>query len=116
MRSAEEIRKRLLQQLNAVLKVPGMCVLCDGDLEIVIRSLLCDLFFVDEIDRDEKSLLKELISEGVYFPSNVVHGVSTVFRNILPEARCVQHLVTSIYARIAHEAGYLECTHLLTEG
>jgi len=109
------MRKRLIQQLNTVLRVPGMCMGCDGDLEIVIRALLSDLFFVDEIERDDKSLIAGLISQGVYYPSNVVHGVSTAFHNILPEARCVQHLVTSIYARIAHEAGYLECTHILTE-
>lgn len=115
MKSAEEIRKRLLQKLNTVLSVPGMCMLCDGDLEIAIRGLLGDLYFVDEVERDDKSLIADLISQGVYYPSNVVCGVSTVFRNILPEARCVQHLVASVYARLAHESGYLECAHILTE-
>ncbi|MEM7129857.1 MAG: hypothetical protein AAF702_26225 [Chloroflexota bacterium] len=115
MKSSEQIRDMLIQRLGHMLRRPGMWVGCDYDLEIQLRGIITDLWFIDEVDeiKNDHDIINKLIAEGLYYPSNVANGVGNVFRNIAPDIGRYKEYICSIYARIAFLEGYLEIKALL---
>jgi len=75
MLSAEKIREMLFQQLNFMLRRPGICIMCESDLEMQLRGRIYDLYYVDEIEIANDLIIESLIAQGLYYPSNVVNGV-----------------------------------------
>lgn len=103
----------LCQRLSVILRRPGMYALCAPDLEWQIRSLIYDLYYIDEIDIQNDPIREELITEGLYFPSNVTDGVSNLLCNVMPDVNNFLNETASVYARKAQEAGYLEIQNSL---
>lgn len=46
------------------------------------------LCYIDDVDITPESIIEELVADGMYCPPNVIHGVTNLFGNIMPD--CVE--------------------------
>ncbi len=76
MQSSKKIRERLVNWLNSILKVPKIFIMCESDLELRLRELIYDLCYIDEMEIEGDPIIEELIAYGMYYPANVIDGVS----------------------------------------
>lgn len=115
MRTPEQIHQMLVERLHFMLSRSGMMVSSESDLEMQIRTLIADLRFIDEIETDEeRPIVNELVRAGMYYPVNVINGVSNIFRNLVPDMDRYMEYVSSVYAREASKAGYLKLDNILS--
>jgi len=116
MRKPEQIRQRLVERLHFMLSRSGMMASCESDLEVQIRTLIADLQFIDEIEiNEERPIINELVQAGIYYPANVINGVSNIFRNLIPDMDRYMEYISSVYAREANKAGYLKLDNILSQ-
>ncbi|GBC64108.1 hypothetical protein DENIS_5125 [Desulfonema ishimotonii] len=113
MRSSKKIRELLLNRLNGILKQPEMDAFCESDLELRLRELIYDLCYIDRIEIEGDPIREELFAYGIYYPANVIDGVSNVFKNIMPKAGKFKSEICSVYAGKAHKIGYLDIKNIL---
>jgi hypothetical protein len=108
VRSAIEIRQRLLDQLPAMMARPGMWATDGTEMQAVAGMRLGDLCFIDGRDdeyRDTEKGLHRFGKVGVHGPFLALFG---------EELRC-QAEVASVYAEQFHRLGYLAVDRLLDD-
>ncbi len=113
MRSSKKIRELLLNRLDGILKRPEMNIVCESDLEMRLRELIYDLCYIDQIEIEGDPIRDELTAYGIYYPANVIDGVSNVFRNIMPKVGKFKSEICSVYADKANKIGYLDIKNIL---
>ena len=104
MRTADEIRARLLDDLNHALTHLSMY----GG-EVAARQLLSDITFVDEREHEFKSHMQVLQDRGAFL-STGVEGAFSYRMQLKPTCA----LIGSVYAEVAFKMGYLQTKRILT--
>ncbi|MEV7804228.1 hypothetical protein AB0O28_14905 [Microbispora sp. NPDC088329] len=100
MRTVDDLRRRWLDQVRHVVLLSGMWA-CNGrEMESVARTLLENLCFLDERDREYEEVREEL---GRYGQVGVPGPFTALFGT---EQRCMAE-VASVYAEQFHRLGYL---------
>jgi hypothetical protein len=103
MRSAEDLRKRWLELIPAVIGRVGMYAASGREMQIIADRLLADLCFLDDRDADAEQERRQLQSYGK-------RGVPGPFEALFGSPRC-QAEVASVYAEVFHRLGYLAIDH-----
>lgn len=101
MRSAEDLRRRWLDLVPRMMTRPDMWTNQGPAFDVMARTLLADLCFLDERDADQQAVgevLRGYGKLGVAGPFIAVFGAE---RTCVPE-------VASVYAEQFHRLGYLD--------
>lgn len=98
MKNAEQIRLKLIHDLQGCLKRPGMY----GG-EIAIMTLLGHLSFIDERESDWDKSLEDLRSIGAFRSTGVSGGFESITKQTCPG----DSSAASVYALTAFHMGYL---------
>ncbi|TKK90202.1 hypothetical protein FDA94_07240 [Herbidospora galbida] len=104
-RSAEEIRDYLADQLNDVLRRPGLY----GN-ETALRVVFDHYAYVDGREETWRAEQETMRSRGALAPT----GVQGAIRNVLGTPDGDDHAVASVYAEFARSQGWLRTDRLLT--
>lgn len=111
MRTIEELRSHLLQQLAGTAIRPSMYGGNEWGVELVFRYLLEDLCFIDEKDDQLKSAWADLQTRKVFTAFGVRGGI----RRCFPGIQDAHHEVTSIYSEVAYRLELLQVERLLSD-
>jgi hypothetical protein len=108
VRSATEIRTKLLADLKSMLDRPGMYGV-EQHFELAVRSRLQDLAFVDDVGGQLDHLFRTLETDGCFGAL----GAWGALADAMGSSACTDQ-VASIYARIAAALGFFEPARRLT--
>lgn len=106
MRSATDLRQRWLEELPALLTQSGLYATNGRDMQAIGRSMLGDLCYVDERDKDYEEVLRVLGGFGTL-------GVNGPFAALFGRDGQYTPEVASVLAEQFHRLGYLDVNRLL---
>ncbi|GAA3067815.1 hypothetical protein [Streptosporangium carneum] len=109
MRSAADLRRRWLETVPLLTSRTGMFARGGKEMETLARTLMGDLCFVDERDRDHEEIIQGL---GDRFGKLGVYGP---FAKMFGSERDYAAEVVSVYAEHFHRLGYLDIDRRLEQ-
>lgn len=111
MRSAEEVRNRLLERLKGAILRPSMYGGDASGVELLMVNLLADLCYIDEREAEWLKARERLETRGQFGCA----GVAGSFLNRVSVKGEFADEVASVYAAEAHRLGLLEVDPALTD-
>lgn len=112
MRTAEEIRERLLGTLDAAVRRPLMYGGADACVQIVLWNLVDALCFIDERDAEAAAIRDNLARRGLFCSTGIVGA----FRGRIRNVDDFSSEVASVWAELADRFGYLKLARRLEAG
>lgn len=111
MRTIEEVRQRLLDNIAHAAERPSMWCWDEHSAQLTFLQLLGDICYIDERESELRQARFALERRELVR----TQGVGDGFRRRFPEQTDLMEEVVSVYAEVAYDLGYLTLPRLLSE-
>ncbi|MEZ4712380.1 MAG: hypothetical protein R3A44_34640 [Caldilineaceae bacterium] len=115
MRTIEQIRNHLIENLGYAIRRPGMWIFPPHAIELFLQHILSDICFIDERENDLKVALHALNKQKKATNRGVFGAFHEGFNDQEIDISRLYHEVTSIYAELAWQMGYLTVERQLSK-
>lgn len=105
MSTVKEIKNYTLSQLKSGLEYPGMFSSCVADQELLYRTFLDLLSFIDGKSESAEPWFTQLLHHYGFWASR---GARSPFLSRAIEQRDFRESLAVVYAQVAHSSGYVE--------
>lgn len=113
MRSAKEIKNRLLETIFLSFQRPGMYA-STSSLDVFYYEKLKLLSFIDNKENEFEIELQRL-RDLEYMPSSMLANVKVSFEVFLPEVEFFSCEIASVYLEVAWRLGYIKLKNTISE-